>query len=117
MAHGCIIHLEHRVLCRSGGQSAAREFLLSLPPKERASMLRTLDRLQALGTRLGMPDARHIEGSLWELRDGPNRLFYVAYTGRRFIILHGYRKKSQKAPLREIETAKRRWISFTEENA
>lgn len=58
-----------------------------------------------------MPHARPIAG-IWELRPGPNRFFYVAHTGRRFVILHGYRKQSQAAPVREIETAKRRWADF-----
>jgi phage-related protein len=34
--------------------------------------------------------------------------------GRRFIVLHGYHKRSQAAPRREIETARRRWIRFLE---
>ncbi|MHB0876283.1 MAG: type II toxin-antitoxin system RelE/ParE family toxin [Anaerolineae bacterium] len=36
----------------------------------------------------------------------------VAHAGRRFIVLHGYRKRSQKAPRREIETARRRLQDF-----
>ena len=43
---------------------------------------------------------------------GPTASSYFAYTGRRFIVLHGYRKQSQKAPAREIETAERRMRDF-----
>ena len=60
-----------------------------------------------------MPHARPIAG-LWELRPGPNRFFYVAVRGRHFVILHGYRKRSQAAPQREIETAQRRWADLLE---
>lgn len=91
----------------------AFEFLKSLPAKDSAPLLRALDLLEEFGTALGMPHARPIEG-LWELRRGSGRLFYFGYTGRRFIILHGYRKKGQKAPKREIDTAKRRWADFLE---
>jgi phage-related protein len=56
---------------------------------------------------------RSVEG-LWELRAGAGRIFYVAYTGRRFILLHAYYKKSQKAPPQEIETAQRRLADFLE---
>jgi phage-related protein len=91
----------------------ALEFLKSLPAKDSAPLLRALDLLEEFGTALGMPRARPIEG-LWELQGGSGRLFYFGHTGRRFIILHGYRKKSQKTPKREIDTAKRRWADFLE---
>ena len=42
------------------------------------------------------------------------RLFYFAYTGRQFIILHAFRKKGQKTPRKEIETAERRMKRFLE---
>jgi phage-related protein len=72
-----------------------------------------LDLLKERGIALGLPYARPIE-EFWELRAGAGRLFYVAYTGRRFIVLHGYYKKTRKAPRREIETARRRWVQFLE---
>lgn len=96
------------------GRSPAYDFLKSLPKQEQAEALRTLELLQEYGVALGLPHARPIAG-MWELRPGPNRFFYVAHTGRRFIVLHGYRKKSQSAPQREIETARRRWADFLEQ--
>jgi phage-related protein len=95
------------------GNSPVVKFLASLPPQERAKIARVLNLLQEFGPLLGMPHARPV-GDLWELRTGAGRLFYFAYTGRRFIILHGYRKQSQKTPKREIETAMRRWADFLE---
>ena len=59
---------------------------------------------------LRSPYVEHVEGPIWELRaEFGGRVFYFAHSGRRFVLLHGYRKKSQKAPRREIETALRRW--------
>jgi phage-related protein len=66
------------------------------------------------GVLLKLPHARPVEAGLWELRAGSTRVFYFAYVGRRFILLHGYRKRSQKAPKREIETALRRRADFLE---
>lgn len=54
-----------------------------------------------------MPYARKVRGRIWELRPGDHRLFY-AQAGHTFIILHAYRKKTDKAPEREIATAERR---------
>ena len=53
----------------------------------------------------GNAHAKPIQGKLWELRPGGIRLFYFAYIENQFVIFHGYRKQSQKAPGREIEIA------------
>ncbi|MHB0875410.1 MAG: type II toxin-antitoxin system RelE/ParE family toxin [Anaerolineae bacterium] len=86
----------------------AYEFIQSLAPQDHAACLRALDLLAHYGPRLSMPHARHIEGKLWELRAGPGRLFYFLDVGQTFIVVHGYRKKSQRAPKREVQTAIRR---------
>jgi phage-related protein len=55
-----------------------------------------------------MPHAKPISGTLWELRPGANRFFCFAYANRRFVILHTYRKQSQKTPPQELALAERR---------
>jgi len=99
------------------GKDPIWEFIRGLQRKEQAKVLRAFDLLEKYGTRLRMPDARHIEDALWELRADASRLFYFLHVGRRFIILHGYRKKTDKAPLREIATAERRMRDFLEREA
>lgn len=90
------------------GDSPVEEFLRGLQPKERAAMLRTIRLLRTYGIQLHMPYARPIEGPIWELRAGAGRLFYFIFHGRRCILLHAYRKKQQRTPTEEIETARRR---------
>ena len=100
------------------GESPVELFLLSLQPAERAAMLRGIALLATYGVQLRMPYARGIEGDLWELRAGAGRVFYFIFRGRRCILLHGYRKKTQRAPRREIEVARRRqesWLTHEEE--
>jgi phage-related protein len=98
----------------------------ALPAKEQAEAARTIDPcacpaqdrlLQEFGIHLGMPHARPVIGhpKLWELRPGPNRIFYFAHVGRTFILLHAYRKKGRKAPEREIAIAERRLAELLEE--
>ena len=84
------------------------EFIEELPVMEQAKIRNALRLLQEFGTNLMMPHAKQIKGKLWELRPGGIRLFYFAYIEQQFVILHGYRKQSQKAPGREIEIAMRR---------
>ena len=88
------------------------DFIASLPEAEQAAVVYDLDLLVEFG--LQAPHVRPIEGKLWELKSGPVRIFYVAYTGKRFVLLHGYTKKGQKAPAREIETARRRLADLLE---
>jgi phage-related protein len=55
---------------------------------------------------------RQIRGRLWEIRVSAGtaaRIFYCAIeAGETCILLHAYRKQTQKAPAREIAVAERR---------
>lgn len=62
--------------------------------------------LQDNGTLLPDNIAKHLEENIWELRPGNNRVFYFYYDNGVFVLLHHFRKKSQKTPRREIEKAK-----------
>jgi len=97
------------------GQSPVLDFINRLPVEEQAKIRNALRLLREFGTALDMPHTRHIEGKLWELRTGGARLFYFTYIRRQFVILHGYRKQSMKAPEREIAIAIRRMEAYLEE--
>lgn len=97
------------------GRSPVLEFINRLPTRDKAKITNTLRLLEEFGTRLGMPHARPIEGKLWELRPGGNRLFYFLFTGRTFVILHGFKKQTLRTPDREIEIAKRRLVELLED--
>jgi len=92
----------------SRGRSPIAEYLNLLPVAEQAAAEETFRLLREFGLSLGMPHAKHVSGKLWELRPGANRFFYFAYIGRRFVILHAYRKQSQKTPPQELALAERR---------
>ena len=93
------------------GSCPVLDFLSSLTKEERAKIRNHLRLLKEFGIQLGMPQARPLKGHkpLWELRPMPNRLIYVAVSGRRFVIVHGFKKKSQKTPLKEIKIAEKRY--------
>ena len=58
------------------------------------------------GTNLPVNITKHIEEDIWELRPGNNRVFYFYYDQKTYVLLHHFRKKSQKTPKREITRAK-----------
>lgn len=62
--------------------------------------------LQDNGTRLPENITKHLDEDIWELRPGSNRVFYFYYKDNKFVLLHYFRKKSQKTPKREIDRAK-----------
>ncbi|MBR5506919.1 MAG: type II toxin-antitoxin system RelE/ParE family toxin [Clostridia bacterium] len=62
--------------------------------------------LQDNGTRLQDNITKHIDDGIWELRPGNNRVFYFFFKGDTFVLLHHFKKKTQKTPRREIEKAK-----------
>lgn len=83
-------------------------YIEKLTKKEQAVIAHDLELLEEFGPDLRMPIAARVRGELWELRSGNHRLFYFAFIDNQFVILHAYRKKSQKAPEREINIAFRR---------
>ena len=70
--------------------------------------------LEDHGTRLGENIPKHLEEDIWELRPGNNRVLYFYHREDTYVLLHQFRKKTQKTPRREIEKAKAErddWIS------
>lgn len=65
-----------------------------------------IELLQNNGTRLPDTVTKHIEDNIWELRPGNNRIFYFFCDKNDFVLLHSFRKKTQKTPRCEIEKAK-----------
>ena len=98
------------------GKSQIWEFLEDLRIKAATSKNARIQRKQASlyiellqqnGTRLNENITKHLEDGIWELRPGNNRVFYFFFQDNTFVLLHQFRKKTQKTPKREIEKAKR----------
>jgi len=70
--------------------------------------------LEDYGTRLDEKVTKHLDDGIWELRPGNNRVMFFYFKDDTFVLLHHFRKKTQKTPKREIEKAKSErddWIS------
>ncbi len=98
----------------SRGRAPVMEYIDDLPKAERADAIQAIDLLWDAGVYLMAPHSRQVEGRLWELKAGQTRIFYFAAIGRRFFLLHAFKKQSQKTPRREIETATRRMNDLIE---
>jgi len=58
------------------------------------------------GTQLPPNIVKHIDEDIWELRPGNNRVFFFYFKGGKYVLLHSFRKKTQKTPPNEIALAK-----------
>jgi len=83
------------------------KFIKSLEKPTIAKVLRIIDLLERFGFNLGLPHSKKAGAQLYELRiRGAQevRLFYSFHKSRIFL-LHGFIKKSQRIPSREMNLA------------
>jgi len=92
------------------GREPVRDWLKDLDREGRKAIGEDIKTLQ-IGWPVGMPLARKLSDDLWELRSrlrsGIARTFFTMYA-RKLVLLHGFVKKSQKTPAKELAIAKRR---------
>jgi phage-related protein len=107
------------------GKSEVKEFIQNLNKKAKTDknynmqfnkIVAYFDLLEELGTRVGKPVTKHLDGEIWELRPNSNRILYAYYKDNTFIMLHQFVKKTQKTPPREIEKAIRNLKDYKERN-
>lgn len=106
------------------GKIPVQDFLYSLEPKLRAKAFRDIELLKNLGNELREPYVKPIKGNnnrgLYELRikfsNDIARIFYFTYCNNKYILLHGFIKKSMKTPPKEIERARKYMEDYKRRN-
>ncbi len=87
------------------------EFIQQLPKKDQAKVIYVIDLLSQFGITLRHPHSKALQGypNLYELRvqlaSNIQRIFYCHFDEKTFVMLHGFTKKTQKTPSREIHIA------------
>jgi phage-related protein len=92
------------------GNEPAREWLLSLSQEDKKTIGEDIKTVQ-FGWPIGMPVSRKVSKDLWEVRSSlHNKIARVIFTvtGSTIVLLHGFIKKTQKLPQKDLEIAKRR---------
>jgi len=96
----------------ASGRSYFERFIQDLSIEDRAVILAVFQDIQDFGLQAKGCEFRQIEGKLWEIKirapTGGFRFFYVMLAADRMHVLHWYRKRGQKAPIRELEVARKR---------
>ena len=98
----------------ANGESDVKDFLRDLRNRAKSNKdarinfekaVAYIDALEEVGTRIGQPITKHLEGEIWELRPLSNRILYAYCENNTYVLLHHFVKKTQKTPRREIEKA------------
>lgn len=92
------------------GNEPVREWLKELSKDERITIGTEIKTVQ-FGWPLGMPLVKKLDKDLWEIRCKlDNKIARVLFTLYQdsIVLLHGFIKKSQKIPIKDLELAKRR---------
>ncbi|MEZ4866083.1 MAG: type II toxin-antitoxin system RelE/ParE family toxin [Caldilineaceae bacterium] len=99
------------------GREFVRDWLKDLEKDDRKAIGEDIKLVQ-LRWPLGLPLVRKMEANLWEVRSNLSggriaRVFFTVRNGE-MALLHGFMKKSQKTPAKDLETAQRRrdlWLN------
>lgn len=95
------------------GKRPFEEFVMNLPIDERARIFETINYfLELKNGNLPVKEniSKHLEDGIFELRTtSANRIvrsIYFYHKGAKIVLTHGFVKKGEKAPRKEIERAK-----------
>lgn len=102
-----IYHLVYYI--SPSGENPVKKFLDSLQKIQKAKVFRLFQVYQHYGLTSIIPHTKKLTGTpLWEIRiKGKDniRIIYVLRTEKSIIVLHGFIKKTQKTPQKELGVA------------
>ena len=101
----------------SSGDNPVSDFLDDLDKQKQSILLRIVANIAEYGLLSVVPHIKKLSDTpLWEIRvlgKGNARIIYVVPTQTKVILLHGFIKKSNKTPSKEINIAMIRFKGLT----
>ena len=100
------------------GKYPVKDFVDGLSPEGKAKYIFISDLLEQYGIAVREPYVKAIKGKrkLFEMRikdkSGIHRIIYFVFTGKTLILLHGFTKKTQRTPAKEIRIAETRMKDY-----
>ena len=99
------------------GENPISDFLDTLKQNPQAKLLRIFKYIELYGLQSILPHVKKLTGTpLWEIRilgRDNIRVFYIIFAKDEILALHGFVKKSKKAPKGEISIAISRYEEWT----
>lgn len=91
----------------SSNNNPIKDFLDSLSKKQQRKLIRIFTYVQEYGLTTAIPHIKKLHGTpLWEIRilgQDNIRVVYAILFADRIILLHGFLKKKQKTPVKDIQ--------------
>lgn len=104
----------------SSGDNPFSNFLDTLEHSSQSKILRIFHNIQEYGLDSAIPHIKKLSGTpFWEIRilgKDSIRVIYVVPAKFQVLVLHGFKKKTQRTPLKELETASKRYQEFILKN-
>lgn len=97
----------------ASGENPVSKFIDSCSKSQQVKILRILKHLQEYGLQAAIQHLKKLTGTpFWEIRvlgKDNIRIIYVLQTEKTIVLLHGFFKKKQKTPKKEIEICYQRY--------
>lgn len=93
---------------KSSGENPVKDFIDSLSEKQKAKIFRIFQYIESYGLQVPLPHIKKLTRPLWEIRilgHANIRIIYAVAQKDTVLLLHGFLKKTQKTPAKEISTA------------
>ena len=94
---------------KENGEVPVISYLDTLDVKMAAKVVWTIQLFQEMGADLRLPYSEYLKDGIYELRakQGSNisRVMYFFIVGNKAVLTHGFTKKTQKTPSKEIKLA------------
>lgn len=98
------------------GSNPVSDFLDSLDQQTQSKLLRVVTNIEEYGLLTVIPHIKKLSGTpFWEIRvlgKSNARIIYAVPTRARVLLLHGFLKKTDKTPLKELEIANDRYKQY-----
>jgi phage-related protein len=98
------------------GNSPITKFIDSQPLRDQAAIIAILEGIEENGFAAKGAQFRQLSGKLWEIKirapSGGYRFLYVTLEKLSLLILHAFKKKTQKTPPKELKVAQKRLQEF-----
>lgn len=102
----------------SSGENPVKDFLDSLNEKQRVKVFRIFEVYEEYGLNSIMPHTKKITATpFWEIRilgKDNIRIIYLMVTKENILVFHGFVKKSQKTPQKELKIVLERYKDWKE---
>lgn len=100
----------------SSGENPVSRFINSCSKPQQVKILRVLSHFEEYGIQAVIPHIKKLTGTpFWEIRilgKDNIRIIYIIEIGNLILLLHGFFKKRQKTPPKEIEICYKRYHEY-----